>query len=161
MGDDDRLKKAQELYLKAYESQSEGDFEEAERLYLASIEELATAEAHTFLGWTYSTMGRNEKAIEECQKAILIDPDFGNPYNDIGAYLIELERVDDAIPWLERALNAKRYEARHVPLFNLARVFEQKNMYNRAMDYLRKCLEMDDQFQPAWDLMSRIRRLVN
>ena len=32
-----------------------------------------------------------------------MDPDFGNPYNDIGAYLIEMGRLDEAIPWLEKA----------------------------------------------------------
>ncbi|NIO09761.1 MAG: tetratricopeptide repeat protein, partial [Deltaproteobacteria bacterium] len=44
-----------------------------------------TAEAYTFLGWTYSFMGQLNEAIEECQRAITLDPDFGNPYNDIGA----------------------------------------------------------------------------
>ena len=47
--------------------------------------------------------GRLEEAIEECHKAIAVDPTFGNPYNDIGAYLIEMGRLDEAIPWLERA----------------------------------------------------------
>jgi tetratricopeptide (TPR) repeat protein len=62
-----------------------------------------TAEAHTFLGWTYHFQGRLDDAIAECKRAIEIDPEFGNPYNDIGAYLIELKRFDGAIPWLERA----------------------------------------------------------
>src|SRR5262249_38344426 len=51
-----------------------------------------TAEAHTFLGWTLSHLGRHEDAIAECKTAIAVDPLFGNPYNDIGAYLIELGR---------------------------------------------------------------------
>ena len=50
-----------------------------------------TAEAYTFLGWTYHFQGRIEDAIAECKRAIEVDPEFGNPYNDIGAYLIELE----------------------------------------------------------------------
>ena len=48
-----------------------------------------TAEAHTFLGWAYSFLGDYESAITECRNAIELDPDFGNPYNDIGAYLIQ------------------------------------------------------------------------
>ena len=39
-------------------------------------------------------------------------PDVGNPYNDIGSYLIKLGRLDDAIPWLRRAMTARRYEPR-------------------------------------------------
>jgi len=59
-------------------------------------------EAHTFLGWTYHFQGRIEEAIAECKLAIGLDPEFGNPYNDIGAYLIELGRFEEAIPWLEQ-----------------------------------------------------------
>ena len=33
--------------------------------------------------------GKVDQAIDECKKAIRIDPTYGNPYNDIGAYLIE------------------------------------------------------------------------
>lgn len=39
-----------------------------------------------------------EEAIAECHKAIALDLDFGNPYNDIGVYLIEREDLDGAIP---------------------------------------------------------------
>ena len=30
-------------------------------------------------------------------------PTFGNPYNDIGAYLIAKGELDEAIEWLEKA----------------------------------------------------------
>jgi hypothetical protein len=39
-------------------------------------------------------------------RAIQVDPDFGNPYNDIGAYLINLGRHDEAMAWLEQAIGA-------------------------------------------------------
>ena len=55
----------------------------------ASLELHPTAEAHTFLGWTYHFQGKLDEAIAQCRTAIDIDPEFGNPYNDIGAYLIE------------------------------------------------------------------------
>ena len=51
----------------------------------------------------YSFQGRPDDAIAECKIAIAVDPDFGNPYNDIGAYLIELGREEEAVTWLERA----------------------------------------------------------
>ena len=98
------------LFQEAYELQMKGQLEEAVELYKQSINTYPTAEAHTFLGWTYSFMGQLNEAIEECHQAIRQDPEFGNPYNDIGAYLIELSQLEEAIPWFEKAMKAKRYE---------------------------------------------------
>ena len=91
-----------------------GRLEEAVAHYQRSIALHPTAEAHTFLGWAYSYQGRPEDAIAECKIAIAVDPDFGNPYNDIGAYLIELGREEEAVAWLERA--KQRRPLRAAPL---------------------------------------------
>jgi tetratricopeptide (TPR) repeat protein len=115
------LTRAWEILQDAYQAQMEGDYERAVELYQSSLELHPTAEAYTFLGWTYHFQGRIEEAIAECKRAIEVDPEFGNPYNDIGAYLIELERFDEAIPWLERAVEARRYDPRHFPHYNLGR----------------------------------------
>src|SRR5687768_8652514 len=74
--DDGRLTKAQELFQQAYEVQVAGNYERAIHLYKQSIEIYPTAEAYTFLGWTYSFQGRLDEAIEECHRAIMVDPEF-------------------------------------------------------------------------------------
>jgi Tfp pilus assembly protein PilF len=107
----------------AYEKQMAGELETAIDLYKASIAEHPTAEAHTFLGWTYSHLGRLDDAIQECKTAIEVDPTFGNPYNDIGSYLVHQNRLEEAIPWLEKAKQAPRYEPRHFPFINLGRIY--------------------------------------
>src|SRR6058998_808616 len=84
-----RFEMARELFQNAYQLQMQGDFELAAQFYKRSIELHPTAEAHTFLGWTYHFQGKLDEAIAECKKAIAVDPTFGNPYNDIGAYRIE------------------------------------------------------------------------
>jgi Tfp pilus assembly protein PilF len=99
-----------------------GDFEEAVALFTKSLELRPTAEAYTFRGWAYSFAGRLDEAIEECRKAIATDPAFGNPYNDIGCYLMEQGNLDEAMPWFERAKRAPRYEPRHFPYLNLGRL---------------------------------------
>src|SRR4029077_2722403 len=88
-----------------------------------SIRVFPTAEAHTFLGWTYSFQGRLEEATAEWHRAIEVDPEFGNPYNDIGVYLMQQDKLDEAIPWLERAKHAKRYEPRQFPCMNVGGIF--------------------------------------
>ncbi|MDQ7081659.1 MAG: tetratricopeptide repeat protein [Aquificota bacterium] len=100
-----------------------GELDRAIELYNQSIDIEPTAQAYTFLGWAYSMKKDYDRAIELCKKAIEIDPDFGNPYNDIGAYLIEQGKFEEAIPWLYKAINAPTTNPRHYPHINLARAY--------------------------------------
>ena|SRR5437667_8499647 len=114
-----------------------------------------------FLGWTYHFQGRIEEAIAECRLAIEIDPEFGNPYNDIGAYLIELGRFEEAIPWLERATEARRYEPRHFPHYNLGRAYLGKEMYSHAIRCFQEALEIEPRYSVARQALNSLRRMVN
>ena len=110
----DPRQSAAEYFQRAYELQMAGEYQQAIELYSQSIAAFPTAEAYTFRGWTYSFLGDYDRAISECLEAIQVDPEFGNPYNDIGAYLIEQEKWEEAIPWFEKAMKAPRYEARYI-----------------------------------------------
>ncbi|HEX4074713.1 MAG TPA: tetratricopeptide repeat protein [Candidatus Acidoferrales bacterium] len=158
---EDRHEQAQDLFQQAYRAQMTGDLDRAAELYKASLEILPTAEAHTFLGWTYHFQGKIPDAIAECKRAIEVDPDFGNPYNDIGAYLIALGRLDEAVPWLERAIRAPRYEPRHFPHFNLGRVYLAKGMFNRARECFQRALRIEPNYTLARQAIENLRRMVN
>jgi tetratricopeptide (TPR) repeat protein len=158
---DDVPRRAAELFQLAYEAQMRGELDEAAALYLRSLAAYPTAEAHTFLGWTYSFQGRLDEAIEECKKAIAVDPSFGNPYNDIGAYLIQMGRPDDAIPWLERATQATRYEAPHFPRFNLGRAYVAKEMYTKAIEEFREALRLHPGYTAAEAVIEALKRKLN
>jgi Tfp pilus assembly protein PilF len=134
--DDARRERAIAVWREAYAHQMREELEEAVRLYQESIAVWPTAEAHTFLGWAYSLQGRLAEAIAECHKAIALDPDFGNPYNDIGVYLMQQGDLDGAIPWLTRAMRAPRYGPRHFPHMNLGRIYLQRMQWPEA---LREC----------------------
>jgi len=161
MDEETRQQRAIQLFQKAYEHQMKKELDEAIELYKKSIAAYPTAEAHTFLGWTYSWMGRIDDAIAECLKAIEVDPTFGNPYNDIGSYLIMKGKNDDAIPWLERALQAPRYESYCYPHMNLGRVYEAKRDWLRAKEEYRRALEENKEYTPAAQALARIRGFLN
>ncbi len=149
------------FFQEAYECQMKGNLEEALKLYQNSIDTFPTAEAYTFLGWTYSFMGQLHEAIEECHRAIETDPDFGNPYNDIGAYFIELDQLDEAIPWLEKASEAKRYESPAFPHMNLGRIYEKKGDWFRAIDSYKTAVTLNPQYESAKRAMMRLITLMN
>jgi Tfp pilus assembly protein PilF len=155
-----RFERAKELFQSAYQLQKQGDLDLAVQFYQKSIELHPTAEAHTFLGWTYRFQGKLDEAIEECKKAIAVDPTFGNPYNDIGAYLIERGEHDDAIPWLERAIASERYEAYHFPWYNLGRVYLAKELYTRARECFSKSLEIEPAYTLAGEALQKLRMLL-
>ena len=155
--DQDRRQEAMEWVGKAYQLHMKGDVDRAIALYTKSIDIYPTAEAYTFRGWARSFEKNFEEAIADCHRAIDLDPEFGNPYNDIGAYYIEQGELDDAIPWLKMALKAKRYESYCFPHFNLGRVYELRSQLDRALEHFRSALSENPRYTLAAKAVERVK----
>src|SRR5712671_5178628 len=121
------LTRAWEVLQDAYQAQMEGDYERAVELYQASLDLHPTAEAHTFLGWTYHFQGK----------------------------------LDEAIPWLEQATEALRYEPRHFPHYNLGRAYLGREMYARAITCFQQALQVEPRYSAARQALESLRRMVN
>ena len=154
-------REAKELFARAYEAQQAGDYVVASELYRRSIETYPTAEAHTFLGWVYSFQGRYDEAIDECLRAIQVDATFGNPYNDIGSYLIAKGDLYNCIRWFQRALQAPRYESYAFPHFNLGRVYEQRGRLIQAARHYGLALQQAPNFTQAAKALRRVQARLN
>ncbi|MCS7079201.1 MAG: tetratricopeptide repeat protein [Chloracidobacterium sp.] len=159
--DDVAEREAAYYFQAAYRRQMEGKLEEAIQLYERSIALYPTAEAHTFLGWTYSFLGDLDRAIAECLRAIELDPEFGNPYNDIGAYLIERGDPLSATLWLKRAMKAKRYECYFYPHFNYGRVLEFQGRWMDAMREYSIALAYYPEYTAAKKAIRRLQCRLN
>lgn len=157
---DPRRDMAQEFFHNAYRLQMQGELDLAVQLYKRSIELHPTPEAYTFLGWTYHFQGKTDEAIAECKKAIALDPSFGNPYNDIGAYLIERGEWEEATPWLEKAIASPRYEAYHYPWYNLGRIYVHQEIYSKARECFKKALEIEPKYEAAREALQKLRMLI-
>ena len=149
--------KANLLWKKGYYLHAIGKYEKAIELFSESIETYPTAEAYTFRGWSMSMLGRLDEAIAECKLAIELDPDYGNPYNDIGVYLIDLGRLDEAIPWLKKAMQAKRYCCYQFPHFNLGRVLLMRGQVSEAAQSFTRALRYDPDYLPPRMMLEFIR----
>jgi tetratricopeptide (TPR) repeat protein len=161
--DEEAARKREALYYfkTAHEAQAKEELDEAVDLYQKSIEIFPTAEAHTFLGWTYSFMNMTDEAIEECHRAIAVDPDFGNPYNDIGAYLIEKGDFDGAVVWLRKAIEAVRYECYFYPHFNLGRVYEARGKYFEALREYKAAIDLNPGYTLAIKAFRKLQGKLN
>lgn len=161
MVDPESLKRATELWQEAYRYQMAGHLDQAIETYRRSIAVCPTAEAHTFLGWTLSSQARLEEATAECLKAIDVDPEFGNPYNDIGVYLMQQGRLEEAIPWLEKAKKASRYEPRHFPFMNLGRVYLKRGEWWKALSEFEGAVRVAPHDPEARKALHHLRGRLN
>ena len=158
MSDDDR---ARELWEQGTKALMDGQFEEAVQLFEQSIAVKPTAEGYTYRGWALSYLGRLDEAIADCKTAIEVDPDFGNPYNDIGVYLMQKGSLADAIPWLQKAKQAKRYEPRHFPHANLGSIYERQGRWLDAIHEYKQALQHLPGYEAAVKGLGRLRARMN
>jgi len=161
MATPDQFDRAMRLVEQGLIAQQTGDLDEAIRLYQSSIRLCPTADAHTYLGWAYSLRGELDAAIAECETAIRLDPEFGNPYNDIGVYLMQKSQLDEAIPWLEKAKQAQRYEPRHFPYLNLGRIYARKGMLLKAQEEFASALRLHPHDELALRAIQEIQSRLN
>jgi Tfp pilus assembly protein PilF len=161
MADRPTLRRATELWQEAYRYQVEGNVDRAIELYRHSIEVYPTAEAHTFLGWAMSFQGHLAEATQECLRAIEIDAEFGNPYNDIGVYLMQQDKLDESISWLEKAKQAKRYEPRQFPCLNLGRIYIRQRRWWEALREFEEAVRLAPRDVRAARTLHRLRGRLN
>jgi Tfp pilus assembly protein PilF len=155
------LERALEIWREGTARLLEGELDDAVDLFSRSLRLHPTAEAYTFRGWAYSFQGRLDEAIEECRKAIATDPAFGNPYNDIGCYLMEKGSFEEAVPWFEQAKRAPRYEPRHFPYLNLGRLRAARGEFAEAVLEFEGALEQNPGDPLAERYLEALRFHVN
>lgn len=138
----DPQEEALELWNEGTNKLLAGEIGPAIELFTRSLDVLPTAEAHTFRGWAYSFQDRLDEAIGECERAIETDPAFGNPYNDIGCYLMQKGELDRPIAWFEKAKRAPRYEPRHFPYLNMGRLRAMRGEIPMAVAEFERALAL-------------------
>ena len=149
---------AQDYFELAYDLQMRSDLERAVYYYQRSLDCMPSPEAFTFMAWTVSMRGDFGQAIALCKKAIALDADFGNPWNDIGAYLLALDRSREAIPFLEQALRSPRYLTYHYAHYNLGRAYEKLNDYDRARRKYMEALALEPSYMLAQQALEGLER---
>ena len=152
---------AQDYFELAYELQMRGEYDRALYYYGRSLDCVQSPEAYTFMAWTESMRGHFDKAIDLCRRAIDLDSEFGNAWNDMGAYLLALERPQEAIPHLEQALRSPRYLTYHYAHYNLGRAYEKLGDPQHAQLKYEDALSEEPTYLLAREALDRLRRRQN
>jgi Tfp pilus assembly protein PilF len=65
------------------------------------------------------------------------------------------------VGWLERAKRAARYEPRHYPYFNRARIHIKRHEIREAIHELERAVEIEPRYVIARKELHRLRGLLN
>lgn len=147
--DDDDFREAYRLHMA-------GHVEASVAFYKKSLSGHPSAEAHTCLGWAYAMLGRLDDAIDACREAVKLDPEFGNGWNDLGAYLLERNELGAAEFYLRRATEADQYATRELAWFNLARLKLRQGRAPEAVALLHRAQSENAEHVPTKLLLNEL-----
>lgn len=133
-----------------------GHLEKAEYLLSQTMEVEETPEALFYLGLIASQKNQIPEALSYFYRSHQLEPDYGNPCNEIGVILLRLGKEKEAIYWLKRSIQCKINDALHIPLFNLATLYKIWNRPERSLQYLYKAIEFAPDFEEAKKLRDEI-----
>jgi tetratricopeptide (TPR) repeat protein len=97
--------------------------------------------AHNNLGVLYDGRGLHDKALEEYEKAVAINPTFADAHSNLGVAYKRKGAYDKAIKEYEKALagNPNLTEARN----NLGLAYYEQGMYDKAVEEYEKALAIN------------------
>ncbi|HXH51478.1 MAG TPA: tetratricopeptide repeat protein [Terriglobia bacterium] len=114
--------------------------------------------ARLFLGLTLEELGQEREAIECYHLAIKTAETSGfkgeQPYLYLGRLLYRENRMDESLPYLQKAVKANPQSCEALCL--LARVHMYRSRDAEAMEALNQCLRADPQYPESHYLLSRI-----
>ncbi len=97
--------------------------------------------AFTNLGKVAAEEGRYDEAKAYLNRALELDPGYGNALNDLGTLAVNEGRYDDAETLLKKALNLNQKDVE--ALYNLGVVAKSKRRYDEAEAYLKRALDLE------------------
>jgi tetratricopeptide (TPR) repeat protein len=135
-----------------------GDIERAEFYFFKSLEEDECSESLFYLGLIQNQKENYHEALSYYYRAILVDPEYGNPCNEIGVILLRHGKEREAVFWLKRSIRCSINDAPHIPLYNLATLYKIWNRPERSLQYLYKAIKLMPNFTEAIKLRDELQK---
>ncbi len=150
-------RRATELLDHGHRARERGDYITALHDFKAAAHVRKCPDSLTNWGAMEHFLGDTRRAIELCREAIDVDPDCGNPYNDIGSYLVVMGRCDEAITWFKKAIASKHYAPRQFPHINLGKLYLSRKEYQQALHHFEEALHHDPSDAEIREIVQSIR----
>ncbi len=143
------------IFLMARVSMTQNYFEDAIPLLESGLKIAPRrADLHAALGESYFMAGKTEKAIEEFQKLIELDPS-ARSYAFMGLSYRHLGRFDEALKYFEEGLKQDPHNTSC--LFNVGYIAERQGNYARAEELFQQALRSNPDFPEALLELANLR----
>lgn len=148
------------MYLYSFLSNKENDLNKCETaiMYATQFIEITNlAEGYAERGNLYIDLYELDKAVEDCRKAIELDPEAYYAYNNLGCALLKLRMVDEAIVPLEQAVEMEP-DRDHLPYLNLAECYTLQKEYDKAIQAYKEVLRLHPEAEHIWENIINVYR---
>lgn len=132
------------MYLYSYLSDREDDLDLCRKgiFYATKLIGLTgSAEGYIERGNLHIDLYELEKAVDDCRKAIELDPEAYYAYNNLGCALLKLRKIDEAMEPLLQVV-AMDPDRDHMPWLNLAECYSLKKDYDQAIHAYKEVLRL-------------------
>ena len=103
--------------------------------------------AHNNLGNALWESGKTEEAIDHCEQALRLEPDFAEAHNNLGNALWQSGKIEEAIAHYEQALRIEpNFADAH---YNLGNVLEQTGKIEQAIAHYEQALRIEPEYAEA------------
>ncbi len=96
-------------------------------------------------GVNFGSFGRYDKALEEYDKSIAINPNYALSYNNKGDTLLKLKRVNDALPLFEKAIELDPNSP--FPWYNKSLVNALNADKENTLNCLKQVIDLDARYK--------------
>ena len=120
-----------------------------EKLLKAEDAKPGDAAVHSVLALVYDQMQEYDKADRHYRRAIDLNAEEGGYYNNYGAFLCRHGKYQEADKYFNKAVNTLRYKTPESALENAGVCAAQIPNAEKAEDYLRKALSINDKLPVA------------
>ena len=125
------------------------DWSDADNLWIATGKTSPTSpQNHNNLGSVYTRRKEYQRAIQEYNTAIQLDPGYGDAYHNLADLYVNIGEFNKAIPLLDKALqlNPRLWQSH----WDLALIYYKSGMLDKAKEEFKRVISLDPQNAPSY-----------
>jgi len=108
------------------------------------------------IGLAHSLQGNLKESEQYYKKALSLDPTLSEAHNYLGFVYQEMGFLDKAAQEFLKAARNENYHSRELPYYNLARLYLIKKEKEKAYEYIKKSIEMNNNLVMSLNLYAVI-----